>query len=68
MKTVVVALFSSMGAILNVGVVIIVVFLMFAILGVNLFAGKVQYCSVNTYEVLNSQDCFKARGEWKNFN
>lgn len=40
MKTVVVALFSSMGALLNVGIVVICVFLMFAILGVNLFAGK----------------------------
>ena len=40
MKTVVVALFSSMGAIFNVGIVVIAVFLMFAILGVNLFAGK----------------------------
>jgi hypothetical protein len=40
MKTVVVALLSSMGAIFNVGIVVICVFLMFAILGVNLFAGK----------------------------
>ena len=40
MKTIVVALVSSMSAILNVGVVVLCVFLMFAILGVNLFAGK----------------------------
>ena len=68
MKTVVVALLSSMGAILNVGIVVIVVFLMFAILGVNLFAGKLQYCSVNPYVVKNKLDCFKVRGEWKTFN
>jgi len=49
MKTVVVALLSSMGAIFNVGIVVIAVFLMFAILGVNLFAGKLQYCSVHPY-------------------
>lgn len=40
MKTIVIALLSSMGAIFNVGIVVIAVFLMFAILGVNLFAGK----------------------------
>ncbi|CDW83739.1 cation channel family protein [Stylonychia lemnae] len=64
MKTVVVALLSSMGAIFNVGIVVIAVFLMFAILGVNLFAGKLQSCSVNPYQVRNELDCFKARGEW----
>ncbi len=40
MKTIVVALLSSMGAIFNVGIVVLAVFLMFAILGVNLYAGK----------------------------
>jgi Ion transport protein len=49
MKTLIEALLASLSSILNVGVVIIVVFLMFAILGVNLFAGKLQSCSVNPY-------------------
>lgn len=40
MKTVVIALLSSTGAILNVGIVVLCIFMMFAILGVNLFAGK----------------------------
>lgn len=40
MKTLIEALLASMGSILNVGVVIVIVFMMFAILGVNLFAGK----------------------------
>lgn len=40
MKTVVVALLSSMGGIFNVGIVVVAVFLMFSILGTNLFAGK----------------------------
>ena len=40
MKTVVVALLQSMGAIFNVGIVVALVYMMFAILGVNLFGGK----------------------------
>jgi hypothetical protein len=40
MKTLIDALISSLGSIFNVGVVIVIVFMMFAILGVNLFAGK----------------------------
>jgi hypothetical protein len=40
MKTLIEALIASLGSIFNVGVVIVVVFLMFSILGVNLFAGK----------------------------
>ena len=51
MKTLIEALMASIPSIANVGVVIVVVFLMFAILGVNLFAGKLQYCSVKYYKI-----------------
>ena len=40
MKTVVTALLQSLGPIINVGIVVMIVFLMFAILGVNLFGGR----------------------------
>lgn len=53
MKTLIEALMASMGSILNVGVVIVIVFMMFAILGVNLFAGKLQSCSVDYYKINN---------------
>ena len=43
MKIVVEALIQSIGHILNVLIVVLVVWLMFAILGVNLFGGKFQY-------------------------
>lgn len=65
MKTVVVALLSSMGGIFNVGIVVVAVFLMFSILGTNLFAGKLQYCTENKYMVRTKFECFKERGEWK---
>ena len=51
MKTLIEALLASMGSIANVGVVIMIVFLMFAILGVNLFAGKLQYCDGSNGEL-----------------
>jgi hypothetical protein len=47
MKMVVVALLESVGSILNVMIVVMVVWLMFAILGVNLFSGKFFYCSID---------------------
>jgi hypothetical protein len=40
MKLIVSALFESVGAITNIVVVVSIVFLMFAIFGMNLFAGK----------------------------
>lgn len=61
-------LLSSMGAIFNVGIVIVCVFLMFAILGVNLFAGKMFYCTVNPYQNPDPESCFKSRGEWVDYN
>lgn len=67
MKTLIEALLASLGSIFNVGIVIIVVFLMFAILGVNIFAGKLQSCSVDFYKINNQEECFKARGEWSTF-
>jgi len=53
MKTLIEALISSIPSIANVGVVIVVVFLMFAILGVNIFGGKLQYCTANFYKINN---------------
>ena len=44
MKIVVIALLESIGAIINVMIVVILVWLMFAILGVSLFGGKFYSC------------------------
>lgn len=40
MKVIIKALIQSIGAIINVTIVVVVVWLMFAILAVNLFGGK----------------------------
>lgn len=68
MKTLIEALLASIPSIANVGVVIVIVFLMFAILGVNLFSGKLQYCSVNFYKINDKEECFRVRGTWETFN
>ena len=67
MKTLIEALMASIPSIMNVGVVIVIVFLMFAILGVNLFAGKLQYCTVNFYKTNTQEECFIVRGSWETY-
>jgi hypothetical protein len=57
MKTIVTALLSSFGGIFNVVIVVMAVWLMFAILAVNLFAGKSQYCTVNKFLADNEREC-----------
>lgn len=49
MKMIVKALLESLGGIFNVLLVVAVVFLIFAIMGINFFAGKFFYCSVDKY-------------------
>jgi len=68
MKTLIEALMASIPSIMNVGVVIVIVFLMFAILGVNLFAGKLQSCTVGFYKINTMEECFKVRGSWQTFD
>lgn len=68
MKTIVIALLESVGHILNVVIVVVVVWLMFAILGVNLFGGKMFYCSVDKYVHSTRIDCEKANGVWKRYD
>ena len=66
MKTIVSALVQSVGGIFNVAIVVMIVWMMFAILGVNMFGGKLRYCSVEPYKHHNKEQCLKHRGEWKN--
>ena len=56
MKLIVTALLESVGHIINIFVVIFMVWLMFGILAVNLFAGKLFYCSVDTYSISTADE------------
>lgn len=66
MKTIVVALVQSVGGIFNVAIVVMIVWMMFAILAVNLWGGKLHYCNVEPYVHRTKEECFKHRGVWKN--
>ena len=64
MKIVVTALLESIAAIVNVVVVLMVIWLIFAILGVSLFGGKMYSCENPNIKTQN--DCEAYGYEWKN--
>jgi hypothetical protein len=65
MKLIVNALIGSVGGITNVLLVVAVVYLIFAILFVNLYKGRFFYCSVDPYILHTRQDCEYAGGNWE---
>lgn len=65
---IVVALMESVGGIFNVMVVVFMVWLIFAIMGVNFYGGKFQFCSVDMYEIRTQLDCEFAGGEWGTYD
>ena len=64
MKTIVSALLQSIRGIFNVALVVAIVWMMFAILAVNLFGGKLNYCSIKPYVYSTREECEKHRGNW----
>mmetsp|Transcript_42184 Transcript_42184/g.48995 ORF Transcript_42184/g.48995 Transcript_42184/m.48995 type:complete len:164 (+) Transcript_42184:1-492(+) len=44
------------------------IWLMFSILAVNLFAGKLFYCTKNTYEISSEAECRLINGKWTKYN
>ena len=68
MKMIVTALLESMGHIFNVLVVIAVVYLLFAIVGVNFFGGNFFYCSIDLYEIQTEQECLLIQGQWSRWD
>jgi hypothetical protein len=66
MKLVVTALLESVAAICNVGIVVLIVWLIFAILGMSLFSGKLHYCSESI--LTTKADCEDFGHVWLNYN
>ena len=62
LKMVVVALLDSVGGIFNVLIVVAVVYLIFAIMGVNFFMGTFVYCSIDMYTLHTPEQCLRAGG------
>ena len=68
MKMIVAALFESVGSIFNVMIVVVMVWLMFAILAINLLAGKSFYCSIDRYKLRSKYECNLAGGSWNRYD
>ena len=57
LKMIVAALFESIGSIVNVSVIVMIIWLMFAIYGMNTYMGKFFYCSVDKYKYGTKWTC-----------
>jgi len=66
MKIVVNALVESVNAIFSVSIVIFLVWLMFGIIGVSLFANKLGYCDTDDYYGINKTACQNLGKTWSN--
>jgi len=64
MKMIVAALMESVGSIFNVMIVVVMVWLMFAILAVNFFNGKSFHCSIAPYRHHDKFSCNVNGGSW----
>jgi len=62
------AIIDSFGAFCNALVFVLIIFLMFAIVGVHFFAGKFQYCSVEKYVNRDPETCIANGGIWQTYN
>ena len=58
------ALGESIGQIGNVIIVTAIIFLIFSIIGVSFFAGKMNYCSIDMYTYHTESECLRAGGSW----
>ena len=68
MRILVNSLFKSLGALCNTMILILVIFLMFSIVGVNFFAGKFQYCTEDMYENSDKIVCENNGGIWRTYD
>ena len=68
LKMIVAALFESVGSIINVSVVVLLIWLMFAIYGMNTFMGMFFYCSIDQYKYRSQWTCQSHGGEWLRFD
>jgi hypothetical protein len=65
-KVIVDALLSAMGGVVSVLALAGFLFLVFSIIGLNLFAGKFWMCQEEGFEMLNRTECMSAGYEWAN--
>ena len=68
MKLIVAALLESVGHIVNVLFVVGMIFLIFAIVGVSFFKGRLFYCNIAAYDLHTADTCRHAGGQWKRWD
>jgi hypothetical protein len=68
LKMIVSALFESLGSIVNVSVIVMIVWLMFAIYGMNTYMGMFYKCTIDPYKYGTKWLCEDAGGKWKNWD
>lgn len=68
LRMIVVALLDSVSHIFNVLIVLAMVYLVFAILGVNFMMGHFFYCSIDPYVLHTEQECLIAGGSWERYD
>ena len=68
MKMIVSALLDAGGSILNVIVVILMVWIMFAIFAVNTYKGHFFYCTIDKYDNKDQYECENNGGEWLRYD
>ena len=64
MKFILASLFNSVSALFSAIVVVIAVWLMFAIFAINIFQGKFFYCSIGSFTYHTKYECNVAGGSW----
>ena len=68
LKMIVAALFESVGSIVNVSFIVLIVWLMFAIYGMNTFMGLFFYCTEEPYKYNTQWLCQDNGGKWLKFD
>ena len=68
LKNIVIALLDAGGSIFNVTIVVLVVWLMFAIFAVNTYKGHFFYCSIEKYDYSDKYECIAKGGEWLRYD
>ena len=68
LKMIVAALFESVGSIINVSFIVMIIWLMFAIYGMNTYMGMFFYCTEDMYENNTKWVCEAKGGEWKRWD
>ena len=68
LKMIVIALMDAGGSIANVIIVVLVVWLMFAIFAVSTYKGTFFYCSIEKYVYQDQYQCIEKGGEWLRYD